>query len=140
MGDLDCSVPWTHREDSFERSECFFVIQVEPVPRRLGDGNHHEVVLLTKLDEVGHACLRAVVVDYLADDACRVESRESFQSVQERHCVPEILVCCRSLLRFREVWPTLLKESRARLPDFRRTHPRGELFVLVLHGLLDLRA
>src|SRR6266567_5721374 len=41
------------------------------------------------------------------------------------------------VLYSREVRRTLLEECRKRFPCLPRTHPRGKLLVLDLHGLLD---
>ena len=60
-----------------DRPERSFVLRFHPVPRQVGDGDHHEAVRLAEPDQVRHASHGAVVAHDLADHARGVQAREA---------------------------------------------------------------
>src|SRR5262245_37091594 len=61
------------------RCQGFLVLQFESMASELGDGDHQQPVLPAEALEIGNARHRAVVVDDLADNPCRLQTRQGRQ-------------------------------------------------------------
>jgi hypothetical protein len=74
--DFGCSITWMHREGPVNRLKRFNVFGFQTISCQIRDGDHDEAVRLAKANEVGHARHSSIVVDDLADDPSRAETRE----------------------------------------------------------------